>query len=105
MGKERILVDFDTAMDAKKVEETVKTGYAETTVENIVNWVAAEGDLADTYSRLASRESDQREKEVYLQLQSQSRDTIALLSKLLDSFESMDRARVRRIQMLGELVS
>lgn len=105
MTRERILVDFESVEDAKKVEETVKTGYAETAVENIVHWVAAEGDLVETYSRLAGKEEDAAKKKVFQSLLDQSKKDISELSTLLDAFESLDRQRVRRIESLAELLA
>jgi len=103
MARARVIVDFDTPDDAKKVEETVKTGYAETTVENIINWVAVEQDLVETYARLGNG-SDARAK-VYRELHDQSKENIDKLSKLLETFEAMDRARIRRIEALGTLLA
>jgi hypothetical protein len=103
MASDRVIVDFDTAEEAKKVEETVKTGYAETTIENILQWIAVEGDLVSTYGRLAEGRKDAQTQGAYSELRDESNANLAELSRLLKSFESLDRARIRRIELLGSL--
>ena len=49
MKRARVLKEFDSIDDAKKVEETVKTGYAETSIESLLHWAAVEEDLAESY--------------------------------------------------------
>ncbi|MDE1857546.1 MAG: hypothetical protein KGI26_00565 [Thaumarchaeota archaeon] len=101
--KNRVLTEFDSTVDAKKVEETVKTGYIDTTVENLVQWCAVEDDLADTYGRLADAAKGQAEKAAFKQLRDESERNKAELSKLLKVVEELDRARVGRIERLAGL--
>jgi rubrerythrin len=105
MARDRVIVEFGTPADAKKVEETVKTGYAETSVETILQWIAVEEDLAQTYARLADSAMDQAHKGVYSQLGEQSKANVAELGQMLKSLESLDRARVGRIDLLSGLLS
>lgn len=101
--KNRVLTEFDSVGDAKKVEETVKTGYIDTTVENLVQWCAVEDDLADTYGRLADGAKGQAERTAFKQLRDESERNKAELSKLLKLVEELDGARVGRIERLARL--
>ena len=101
--KNRVLTEFENKEDAKKVEETVKTGYIDTTIENLVQWSAVEDDLAGTYGRLAEGSKDQEAKATFKQLQVESERNKAELSNLLRSLEELDHARIGRIQKLTDL--
>lgn len=105
MARDRMIVEFGTPEDAKKVEETVKTGYAETSVETVLQWIAVEEDLAQTYGRLAESAADQAHRGVFQQLGEQSKANITQLAEVLKSLESMDRSRVGRIELLTGLLS
>lgn len=101
----RVIVEFETPADARKVEETVKTGYAETSIENLVQWIAVEGDLSDTYGRLEAKSNEPASREIFRELREGSERTISDLSKLLRSLEELDAARVKRIESLKSLGS
>ena len=101
MAKDRVIVNLKTAEDAKKVEETVKTGYAETTVENVLQWMSVEEDLADSYLRLSNESRDTRARETYSQLHQDSRTTLEELASLLKPLEELDRKRIKRIELLA----
>jgi hypothetical protein len=103
LPKDRVIVDFHTPGDAKKVEETVKTGYAEAAIENILQWTAVEHDLRESYAKLAEEAKETPSREIYLQLQRESEANLAELGRLLADFEELDRARVKRIELLGSL--
>lgn len=103
MPKHRVLVDFQTAGDAKKVEETVKTGYAEVTLENLTHWIAAEEDLVSSYELLASKPEYASSKGTFEELAKESKETVALLSALRKSVEDLDSARVKRIGTLEKV--
>jgi hypothetical protein len=100
MAKERVIVNLKNADDARKVEETVKTGYTETSVETILQWIAVEEDLADSYLRMSKDSRDSRARETYAELHRESRATVDELSSLLKPFEELDRKRVKRIELL-----
>jgi hypothetical protein len=104
-SRRRVIVEFETPADARKVEETVKTGYAETSIENLVQWIAVEEDLSDTYGRLAAKSKDSTSRETYNELKEGSERTISDLSKLLKSLEELDDARIKRIESLKALGS
>jgi hypothetical protein len=105
MTRNRVIVEFNSTGDAKKVEETVKTGYAETSIENLVHWVAVEEDLVDSYGRLAESTKDPASKAAFRKLQEESTNNIKELSGILRSLEGLDRARIRRIELLEDLHS
>ncbi len=103
MAKARIISEVATPEDAKKIEETVKTGYAETSIENLVNWAAVEEDLEESYGQLADRAESPGRKEAFRRLQAESKRNMVELSGLVEYLEGLDRARVKRIELLGEL--
>jgi hypothetical protein len=105
MARNRVIVEFDTANDAKKVEETVKTGYAEPSIESLFQWIAVEEDLEETYGRLSESSSVQKERSAFRELREESKTNVAELSRLLKSFEALDNARVRRIEVLAGLIA
>jgi len=103
MTRTRLLKEINSTEDARKVEETVKTGYAETTIENLTHWLAAEEDLVDSYGHLADSTDDAKKKTAFRKLQAESKANIARLAELLKSLEELDRARTERIGLLGGL--
>ncbi|HXY55997.1 MAG TPA: hypothetical protein VEH01_00145 [Nitrososphaerales archaeon] len=103
MAKERIISEVDSAEDAKKIEETVKTGYAETSIENLVHWAAVEEDLAESYGQLAEKATNPERKESFTALQKESERNMVELSGLVEYLEGLDKARVRRIERLTQL--
>ena len=105
MGKERLIADVNTPEEAKKVEETVKTGYLEATIDTLVNWIGVEDDLASSYEGLASKAQTPAAKAAYKQLCDESRRNIEQLTGLQRSLEGLDRARVQRLKLLESLES
>ena len=103
MTKQRIISDVKSAEDAKKIEETVKTGYAETSVENLVHWAAVEEDLAESYGQLADQATSPVRQEAFRALQKESERNMLELSGLVEYLEGLDKARVRRIERLSQL--
>jgi hypothetical protein len=105
MARQRIISEVTSAEDAKKVEESVKTGYAETSIENLVNWAAVEEDLEESYGRLAEMATTPAKKSAFRQLQEESKRNMVELSGLVEYLEGLDRARVKRIELLAGLSS
>ena len=105
MGKERLITEVNTAEEAKKVEETVKTGYLEATIDTLINWMGVEDDLANSYEGLASNAQTPAAKAAYRRLCDESRKNIEQLTGLQKSLESLDRARVQRLKLLESLES
>lgn len=105
MGKERLITEVNTAEEAKKVEETVKTGYLEVTIDTLINWIGVEDDLANSYEGLASKAQTPAAEAAYRRLCDESRKNIEQLTGLQKSLESLDRARVQRLKLLESLES
>ncbi|MGD0145654.1 MAG: hypothetical protein ABSB53_02220 [Nitrososphaerales archaeon] len=105
MGKERLIADVNTAEEAKKVEETVKTGYLEATMDTLINWIGVEDDLANSYEGLVSKAQTPAAKAAYKRLCEESRKNIEQLTGLQKSLESLDRAQVQRLRLLESLES
>lgn len=98
-----MIKEFETVEDAKKLEETVKTGYAETSIETLVNWIAVEEDLTDSYRSLAAKPENAPRRWVFLQLAQDSRKNMDTLSELRKAFEGLDMERAHRIGLLVSL--
>ncbi len=103
MKRERVIAEVETVEDAKKVEETVKTGYVEPSIEALVNWMAVEDDLATSYELLAAKPGNASRRGAFEQLANESKMNLEVLSELRKSFESLDRARVQRINLLSSM--
>jgi rubrerythrin len=103
MTRTRVIKEFDTTEDAKKVEETVKTGYAETSIESLVQWAAVEEDLAESYGELAEASKSPERASAFRQLQEESKRNMVELNGLVEYLEGLDRARVKRIELLSRL--
>jgi hypothetical protein len=100
---ERVIADVGTSEEAKRVEETVKTGFSEVLVETVAHWIAVEEDLAESYEQLATRSEDPLKKEAYSTLGRQSTVAIEELKQILEKLEELDSERAGRVARLGAL--
>jgi hypothetical protein len=100
MKRERIIADLSSTEDARKVEETVKTGYAEPVIESILNWIAVEEDLVSSYEGLAREPSQRPNQQLFEDLAKESRRTLDSLAGVQRSVESLDSAQVKRVERL-----
>ncbi len=105
MKRERIIAEVETVEEAKSVEETVKTGYVEPTIETIVNWIGVEEDLASSYERLAAKQNNSSRRGAFLRLASESKANMTALADLKKSFEGFDKSRIERIRLLESMKS
>ncbi len=103
MTKGRVIKEFDSVADAKKVEETVKTGYAESSIDDLTHWAAVEDDLAETYGKLAASTKDPARHDAFLRLSEESKRNMVEITGLVDYLEGLDRARAKRIDVLAGL--
>ncbi len=83
----------------------MKTGYAETSIESLVQWAAVEEDLAETYGRMAESSKVQRQRDAFIRLQEESKRNMVEINGLVEYLEGLDRARVKRIDLLKGLGS
>ncbi len=104
MSRERVIVEIENLEQAFKVEQTIKTGYCDTIVDNLTQWIAVEEDLANSYRDLAVKSQPQELKGALSGLEEESRQNIALLHSLLRSTEEFGEARIRREKMLEHLM-
>jgi hypothetical protein len=103
MKRGRMIVDIETMEQARRVEETVKTGYSEVVIESLVQWLAVEEDLVSSYERLAKALPDAAARDAAAKLCELSRKDIAALSGFLKKFEEIDIERLKRIQTVASL--
>jgi hypothetical protein len=100
MSRARIISEVNSAEDAKKVEETVKTGYAEPMIESVLTWIGVEEDLAGSYDALAKGAHTGSASEVYQNLAEESRRCLDALEAIRRSLEKLDETQVKRIGLL-----
>ena len=105
MTHTRVLKEFSSTEDARKVEETVKTGYSETAIENLVQWAGVEEDLAESYGQMADTSKNQTSRDAFIRLQEESKRNVVEISGLVDYLEGLARARAKRIALLRSLPS
>ena len=105
LSKERLIAEVNSPEAAKKVEETVKTGYLEATIDTLINWRGVEEDLADSYEDLANKAQAPATKAAYKKLSDESKRNSEKLENLQESLEDLDRARVQRLKLLASLSS
>jgi hypothetical protein len=98
-----VIKEFSSIEDAKKVEETVKTGYVETSIESLETWAAVEEDLAESYGMMAESSKESGSHDAFLLLQQESKRNTVELSGLVDYLKGLEKARIKRIEMLTGL--
>lgn len=103
MNRERVIVEIETLGDALKVEETIKTGYCDAIAENLVQWIAVEEDLANSYQKISDKSSDPQLKKSINNLVAESRENIILLNSVLKSIEEFGKARDLRERQIERL--
>jgi hypothetical protein len=105
MKRGRMIVEIETMEQARRVEETVKSGYSEVVIESLVQWLAVEEDLVSSYEKLAKALPDAAGRDAARKLGEQSKKGITALSGFLRKFEEIDRERMKRIQTVASLAS
>lgn len=104
MSRERVIVEIETLGQALKVEQTIRTGYCDPIAENILQWIAVEEDLANSYQKLSAKFSNQELAKALKELEEESRSNITLLRSLLKSAEEFGEARIRREKLIERLM-
>jgi hypothetical protein len=104
--RERVIVEIENLDQALKVEETIKTGYCDAVAENLLTWIAAEEDIAESYRKLSEKYNDKKEiQETLLSLSEESKGTIEMVKSLLDSIEELGAMRDRRLERIRSLIA
>ncbi len=103
MNRERVIVDFDTFEQALKLEETVKSGYCDPIIENLLAWIAVEEDLSSSYEKLAKKFVDEKTKKVTESLSQESAKNALSLHEIVKSVENYSEAREKRKEIIREL--
>ena len=105
MKRPRVIAEIDSFEQAKRVEETVKTGYAETTQEEIVQWMAVEEDLISSYRKMEAATEGKGQRELAGRLRAESEENLKSLAELLEKLKALDAQRARRIEETSRFVS
>jgi hypothetical protein len=105
MGLEnaRIIVDIKSMGEAKRVEESIKMGYVDAIIENIVYWIGVEEDLAESYEKIAASASSPKERDTANKLHILSCSDADVLRKKLAEFEGFSNASKKRIKLMNGL--
>lgn len=103
MKRGRIIAEIENMEQARRVEETVKSGYSEVIIESLVQWLAVEEDLVSSYEKLAKNLPDTAGREAASRLCKLSKKEIAALSDFIAKFEEIDKERKDRIQTVANL--
>lgn len=99
----RILKEIGTLEEAERIEETIKTGYVDTIIENLVNWIGAEEDLSESYEKFSKFLASPEEREIVDSLHVLSASNIDVLNKMLEEFEGFDSEYRKRIRLVKKL--
>lgn len=100
--RQRILVDIETVEQARKIEETVKSGYLDATIEHLLQWIAVEEDIISSYGQLSARGDGDRAL-MYGNFARNSSVNLRQLNMFLEACESMASERKERIAKLSTL--
>ena len=104
MKRARVIAEINSFEQARRVEETVKTGYAETTQEEIVQWMAVEEDLISSYRDLEAKGGDKEQRTLAGKLRSESETNLRLLGEVLEKLKFLDAQRARRVAETSKLL-
>jgi hypothetical protein len=96
LTRERVIVEIETLEQALKVEETIRTGYCEPIAENILQWIAVEEDLSNSYHKIADKSENSEQKKTLIELELESRQTETMLHTMLKNVEELRESRLKR---------
>jgi len=96
LTRERVIVEIESLGQALKVEQTIRTGYCDPISENILQWIAVEEDLANSYRKIAGKSDNLELKKVLSELEQESMETESKLQTLLKNMEELRQARLNR---------
>lgn len=105
MSRQRILVDIESVEQARKIEETVSSGYLDATIEHLLQWIAVEEDLISSYNQLSSGGSASAPAEVFRKFASSSEGNLERLNAFLAECDAMKKEREERLSVLNRLES
>ena len=105
MKRPRVITEIDSFEQAKRVEETVKTGYAETTQEEVVQWMAVEEDLISSYKKMETAAGGKGQRELAERLRAESEENLKSLAEILEKLKALDAQRARRIKETSSFAS
>jgi hypothetical protein len=99
----RIIADIRTMEEAGRVEETIKSGYVDTIIENLVSWIAVEEDLSESYEKFSKSLPTAEERKMANELHVLSSSDADVLRKRLEEFEGFDNEYKKRIRLIKKL--
>lgn len=102
MGRGRIISEVTSPAEARKVEETVKTGYAEPILESLLNWIGVEEDLASSYERLGGG-GGSHNRPGFQELAREAKKNAELLDGIRKSVDALNATQERRVEALKKM--
>lgn len=100
--KDRMIAEIESLEQARRVEETVKTGFAEAIQEELVNWMAVEEDLAGSYQKMEASGEEAALREFAARLRRESEENLKSLAEILDKLKALDVQRAKRLDEIGK---
>jgi hypothetical protein len=98
-----VIVEIESLGQALKVEQTIRTGYCDPIAENILQWIAVEEDLANSYRKIAGKSDDLELKNALGELEQGSRETETILHTMLKNVEELRETRLKREKRVESL--
>jgi rubrerythrin len=100
---ERIVPVIENIDEAIKVETDVFSGYQRVIEENVSYWMAVEEDIVDSYTKMADRSENVKQRTTFNKLAEDSKEQIEVLRSIRESFRKIAAEEIRHGQMLQEL--
>ena len=100
---ERIVPDIETLDQAIKVETDVFSGYQRVIEENVSYWIAVEEDIVDSYTKMAGRNENVKQRTTFNILIEDSKEQIEVLKSIRENFRKIAAEETRHGQILEEL--
>jgi len=100
---ERIVPEIENLDQAIKVETDVFSGYQRVIEENVSYMIAVEEDIVDSYTKLADRSENVKQRATFNKLVEDSKEQIEVLRSIRENFRKIAAEEIRHGQMLEEL--
>jgi hypothetical protein len=103
MTKRRIINDIETFDDAIKAEKYVEAGYDRVIEGYLAYWIAVEGDMIDSYTKLARKSRGKAVKSTLNKIIKDSKRHALMLTSMHKSFNTIMADERVHVAMLRKL--
>jgi hypothetical protein len=104
MTKKRIIKDIETFDDAIKAEKYVEAGYDQVIEGYLAYWIAVEGDMIDSYTKLAKKSRSETVRSTLNRIIKDSKRHALMLTSMQKSFNTIlgdERVHVAMLRKLA----